>query len=88
MTAVKGNLQLDALIVRPTVSRLVLTGVGGRTELINSASTKRVSASVGAAGVRSVVHVYDKAGKLVGTSKARGVDTVKLPAGGFAVVSG
>jgi hypothetical protein len=87
VTATQGTLQLDALIVRPTVSRLVLTGVGGRTELVNSASISRVSATIGAAGVRSAVHVYDKAGRLVSTSKVRGVDTVKLPAGGFAVVS-
>jgi hypothetical protein len=87
VTATKGTLSLDAVIVRPTVSRLVLTGDGGRTELVNSASTSRVSTSVGTAGVRSVAKVYDATGKLVKTERVRGVVSIRLPGGGFAVVT-
>jgi len=86
VTATSGTLQLDALIVRPTVSRLVLEGSGGRTELVNSASTSAVKAKVGATGERSVAKVYSKTGKLVDTERLRGTGTITLPAGGFAVV--
>jgi len=85
--ATKGTLQLDALIVRPTVSRLVLTGTGGRTELVNSASDRRVTTTVGTPGTRSTAKVYDKSGKLVDTEKLRGVENLNLPAGGFAVIT-
>ena len=86
VTATRGTLLLDALIVRPTVSRLVLEGSGGRTELVNSASTSSVTAKVGASGERSVAKVYSKTGKLVDTERLRGTGTITLPAGGFAVV--
>jgi len=85
--ATKGTLQLDALIVRPTVSRLVLEGSGGRTELVNSASTTRAKTTVGATGERSVARIYSKTGALVDTVRLRGTGSIMLPAGGFAVVT-
>jgi hypothetical protein len=87
VTAGKGTLKLDALIVRPTVSRLVLEGSGGRTELVNSASTSVAKVKVGASGERSVARIYSKTGKLVGTEHLRGSGTIRLPAGGFAVIT-
>jgi len=87
VTATKGTLQLDALIVRPTVSRLVLAGAGGRTELVNSASTSAVKAKVGATGERSIAKVYSRVGKLVDTERLRGIAKITLPAGGFAVIT-
>ena len=87
VTATKGTLQLDALIVRPTVSRLVLDGDGGRTELVNSASRSSVKTKVGESGERSVARIYSKTGTLVDTERLRGVGTIKLPAGGFAVIT-
>jgi hypothetical protein len=87
VTATKGTLLLDALIVRPTVSRLVLEGPGGRTELVNSASTSTEKTKVGATGERSTVRVYSKTGRLVDTERLRGVESIRLPAGGFAVVT-
>jgi hypothetical protein len=87
VTATSGTLELDALIVRPTVSRLVLDGVGGRTELVNSASTTSVKAKVGAPGERSVVAIHSRTGALVDTDRLRGIGTIRLPAGGFAVIS-
>ena len=85
--ATRGTLQLDALIVRPTVSRLVLEGPGGRTELVNSASTSTERAKVGATGERSVAKIYSKTGELVETERLRGIESIRLPAGGFAVVT-
>jgi len=87
VTATKGTLQLDALIVRPTVSRIVLEGSGGRTELVNSASKSAVKAKVGATGERSVVKVYSKTGKLVDTERLRGTGSIRLPSGGFAIIT-
>jgi len=87
VTATKGTLLLDALIVRPTVSRIVLEGTGGRTELVNSASTSTEKTKVGAAGERSTVRVYSKTGRLVDTERLRGIESIRLPAGGFAVIT-
>ena len=84
VVAKKGTVDIDALIVRPVVSRLVLTG-SGRTELVNSAARARTD--VGAAGVRSTVRIYDSRGSLVSQRTARGVGSIVLPAGGFAVVT-
>ena len=87
VTATRGTLLLDALIVRPTVSRIVLEGTGGRTELVNSASTSTEKTKVGAAGERSTVRVYSKTGRLVDTERLRGIESIRLPAGGFAVIT-
>lgn len=81
----RGVLQLDALLVRPVVSRLVLTGEG-RTELVHSASTHRQSVAVGVRGERAVARIYDARGRLVGTKPLRGERTIVLPAGGFALL--
>lgn len=87
VVAKKGTVDIDALIVRPVVSRLVLTGSAGRTELVNSASTKRARTDVGAAGTRSIVRVYNSRGSLVSKTAVRGVGSIVLPAGGFAVTT-
>ena len=87
VTATRGTLLLDALIVRPTVSRLVLAGSGGRTELVNSASTSTVKTRVGDEGERSTVRIYTRNGRLVDTERLRGVESIRLPAGGFAVIT-
>lgn len=81
----RGTLQLDALLVRPEVSRLVLTGEG-RTELVHSASTHREPVVVGVRGERAIARIYDARGRLVGTQPLRGERTIVLPAGGFALL--
>lgn len=81
----RGTLQLDALLVRPVVSRLVLTG-DGRTELVHSASTHRQPVVVGVRGERATARIYDARGRLAGTQPLRGERTIVLPAGGFALL--
>ena len=80
--------RLDAVMLEPLVSRLVLAGDGHGTALLRSASTTSEKAQVRVAGTGTArVLTYDGAGQPVGTaiSTARTV-TVTVPAGGFALV--
>ena len=83
-----GSLQLDALLVRPFVSRLVLTGDGGSTELVHSSSLTPQPIRVGRDGERATVVVYDASGREVSTYALRGARNVPVPSGGFAIVTG
>lgn len=83
-----GSLQLDALLVRPFASRLVLTGEGGTTELVHSSSETPQPVSVGREGERATVVVYDASGAEVRTYALRGERSVSVPSGGFAIVTG
>ncbi len=79
---------LDAVMLEPLVSRLVLAGDGHGTALLRSASTRREQAHVRVAGSGVArVRTYDGAGRLIGRSAthARTV-TLTVPAGGFALV--
>ena len=87
VTSMAGTVQLDALIVRPLVSRLVLGGPAASTELVHSTSKLPVPTTVGAAGQRAVVRSYDGSGVLVQERTIVGTTTIVLPAGGFAVVT-
>ncbi len=85
-----GTLQLDALLVRPFASRLVLTGEGGidRARALEQRRRRSRSAS-GRDGERATVVVYDASGAEVRTLRrcaARG--SVPVPSGGFAIVTG
>jgi hypothetical protein len=82
-----GTVQLDAVIVRPLVSRLLLRGASASTELVHSTSVLPLPTAVGAAGERATVRSYDAAGRLVQTRTIVGVATIVLRAGGFAVVT-
>ena len=86
VTVDAGTLTLDTLLVRPFVSRLALEGAGGRTELVHSAAASTQPTSVGEDGVKARVEVYDARGALVRGFDIRGVRTVVLPVGGFAIV--
>jgi hypothetical protein len=80
--------RLDAVMLEPLVSRLVLAGDGHGTALLRSASTTAEKARVRVAGTGIAwVRTYDGGGLPVGvsTSTARTV-TVTVPAGGFALV--
>ena len=81
-----GTVRLDALLVRPAVSSLVMTGTNRRTELLHSnvASTER--ATVGSAGLVSRVRRYDADARLVGERSVRGRTSVAVPPGGLVVV--
>ena len=84
---VQGTVTLDALLVRPVVSRLHLEGPGGGTELVHSAARSTQRVGVGFDGRASDVRVYDGDGRLIDERQAGGATTVRIPSGGFAVVS-
>lgn len=83
VTVRDGSLELDALLVRPQVSRLVLGG-DERTELVHSSADVPVPTRVGGA----VVRVYDADGDLVRKGRTHGAGTIVLPPGGFAIATG
>jgi hypothetical protein len=79
---------LDAVMVEPLVSRLVLGGDGHGTALLRSASTtsERTQVLVPGTGVARV-RLFDGRGRLVGSSFTRaGTVRLTVPAGGFALV--
>ncbi|GAA1758888.1 hypothetical protein [Agromyces humatus] len=82
-----GTVTLDALLVRPELSRLVFEGSGKATELVHSTAEVRQQADVGFAGVESTARVYDDRGVLVSEQTLQGEGSVQIPAGGFAVVT-
>lgn len=81
--------RLDAVMLEPAVSRLVLRGAGHGTALLSSASDRVEQTVVRLAGSgRATIETYDGQGRLVArsTSPARTV-AVAVPAGGFALVT-
>ena len=84
--AVTGTTTLDALILRPLVSRVVLSGAGNAsTELVQSTSLRPAWATIGSEG--STVRVYDDRGRLTQTVTLAAPRAVRLPAGGFAIAT-
>jgi hypothetical protein len=79
---------LDAVLLEPEVSHLVLGGDGHGTAVVRSAADgkRRTTVVVPGAGTANV-SVYDGLGRPVSTHRARGAAVdVTLPAGGFALV--
>jgi hypothetical protein len=79
---------LDAVMLEPLVSRLVLSGDGHGTALLRSASTTSERAQVRVPG-RGVAKIkaYDGIGRLVGVSSSAHRNLrVTVPAGGFVLV--
>jgi hypothetical protein len=87
VSALSGTTTLDALLVRPTVARLQLSGDAGSTELVQASGLLPQKTTVGAAGETSVVRVYDRNGKRVTDRTVTGVTSITIPASGFAVVT-
>ncbi|CAN5190217.1 hypothetical protein BH09ACT2_BH09ACT2_12720 [soil metagenome] len=85
--ATSGTVELDAVIVRPLVSRLLLRGASASTELVHSTSALPLPARVGTAGERTTVRTYDSGGRLLHTRVISGSSTIVLRPGGFAVVT-
>lgn len=82
--ALSGTTTVDALLVRPLVSRVVLSGAGdARSELVQSTSLLPQRATIGSRG--STVRTYDDKGHLKQT--LTGERSILLPAGGFAVAT-
>lgn len=82
--------RVDALLLKPEVSRLVLDGPAGGTVLLHSAADGARVVRVDAPGAgRVVVEVHDETGVLVRRSTAGdGPVPVRVLAGGFTVVTG
>ncbi|MCJ1698481.1 hypothetical protein MT356_02020 [Rathayibacter festucae] len=83
--ALSGETKLDALLVRPVVSRLVLVGDTGRTELVRNSTATPQPTTVDGTGT---LRVYAQDGTLVSESPAAGATPVTLPAQGFAMLVG
>ena len=82
VVSARGDLQLDGVLLRPFVSRLVLEGqAGSRSELVHSAARSPQRVTVGAGELA----VYDDRGREVRVKKDR-TGAVIIPAGGFAIV--
>jgi hypothetical protein len=80
--------KLDALMLEPLVSRLVLSGTNSGTALLSSASERQRRTRVTVAGVGPArVESYDGRGRLVRVSLEAGrTVSVTVPAGGFTFV--
>ncbi|ARC55675.1 hypothetical protein AS850_01120 [Frondihabitans sp. 762G35] len=84
VSARAGTTDLDAILLRPLVSRIDLTGAdGAATTLAQSTSLRPVTVSIGSAG--ATVRSYDDTGRLVET--VTGSHRVTLRPGGFAVAT-
>ena len=80
---------LDAVMLEPLVSRLVLSGNGGGVALLRSAATRGTWVRVAVpGGGRARITTYDGWGhrRHVGSSSAHTV-SLRVPAGGFALVT-
>ncbi|MGZ4485430.1 MAG: hypothetical protein ACXVW8_13970 [Nocardioidaceae bacterium] len=79
---------LDAVMLEPLVSSLVLGGDGHGTAVLRSAATTAQTRSVSVPGSGdALVSVYDGQGRPVSSHRdAKGTVQVTVPAGGFAVV--
>ncbi|MGC5222425.1 hypothetical protein ACPW96_07445 [Micromonospora sp. DT81.3] len=84
----RGELTLDALLVRPVLSRLELSGDGGVSHLVHSIAKVPQPAIVGASGVATTAYVYDSTGALVHEQSGTGTYSVTLPPSGFVIVLG
>ncbi|RUQ96942.1 hypothetical protein [Labedella endophytica] len=87
VSAVSGTTTLDALLVRPTVARLQLSGEAGATELVQVSGLLPQRVTVGADGETSTVHVYDKTGKRITDRAITGTTSITIPASGFAIIT-
>jgi len=90
VTGVSGTVALDAVIVRPLLSRLVLgsrDGNGASTELVHSTELVPQRATVGTAGVAATLRSYDGSGTLVEERAITGTAKVTVRAGGFVTVA-
>ena len=82
-----GELVLDAILVRPVISRLALAGEDGRTELVHSSAAVPQPTRIGTEGTTTHVIVFDSRGGQVRDTIVRGSRTIVVPAGGFAIAT-
>jgi hypothetical protein len=82
----RGPVDLDAVIVRPLVSRAVFGTGSSRTELLVSIADRSTTYPVTVSG-QARAHSYNRHGVLVRQAVLTGSGSVWLAPGGFAVVS-
>ena len=87
VTALKGTVALDALIVRPLLSRLSLAGESSATELVSSSTVVPLPTTVGSVGQSATMRSYDSSGGLVEERTISGPSKVVVQPGGFVVVT-
>ncbi|MET0741001.1 MAG: hypothetical protein ABWZ26_05550 [Candidatus Nanopelagicales bacterium] len=82
-----GPADVDAVLLRPLVTKVELGGAGA--VLLQNAARQRISETVDLVGEGAVTaQVFDGRGRAVQTlSSENGIVTVRVPAGGYAVVS-
>ncbi len=85
--AARGPVRLDALLVRPVVSRMSVSGPAGAAELVHSASPKAEDVRIGSPGQRARLRAYDRSGRLVEQRSITGRTVVTLQSGGLAIVA-
>jgi hypothetical protein len=85
--AARGTVRLDALLVRPLVSRMSVSGPAGAVDLVHSASTRAEQVRVGSAGERAQVRVYDHRGRLLESRWISGAMVISLRPGGLAFIA-
>lgn len=86
VTARKATVDLDAILVRPVVSRARFTGAAGATELLQSVAGRRITALTEVER-RATAASYDRRGRLVGQTAVTSSRRVSVEAGGFTVVT-
>jgi hypothetical protein len=87
VTAERRTLDLDAVLVRPQVSRAVYRGAGRDTELLTSLAPDRVRVATELTGVRREAR-YDRQGELVARSTLTPGQRARVEAGGFTLITG
>lgn len=87
VTSLTGTVDLDALIVRPVVGRLVYSGAVGTTELAHSSSALPLRVTMNEGGTAGTLRSYDSGGELVAQYEISGTAQITIKPGGFAVVT-
>jgi hypothetical protein len=87
VTALKGTVSLDALIVRPVIGRLVFSGPVGSTELAHSSSALPERVAMNEGGTAGTLRSYNSEGELVASHTISGPAHVTIRPGGFAIVT-
>jgi hypothetical protein len=92
---VRGETEIDALLVRPAVSSLIASagsspssGGYGSAALVQNSLDRLQSTTVGAEGLAQELRVYDSSGRLVDSRSIDAPTNIDLPAGGFAIALG
>lgn len=82
--AVRGTVDLDAVLLRPLISRASFTGAAGSTELLHSIADRRALVTTTVRGPATASR-YDRGGQLVGRTNLVSSHRVMVEPGGFTV---